>query len=73
MLFFIFIQILIEFSVYPNKGDPDQMLQNAAASDLGLHCLPMSHKKDKGLFDPQAIKLFSFSTQLSFFRSFNCS
>ena len=24
----------------PNSGDPDQMRHNAA-SDLGLHCLPM--------------------------------
>ena len=27
-----------------NSGDPDQMLC-FAASDLGLHCLPMSNKK----------------------------
>ena len=26
---------------FPNSGDPDQMLQNAA-SDLGLHCLPVT-------------------------------
>ena len=29
----------------PNSGDPDQT-PNSVASDLGLHCLPMSHKKD---------------------------
>ena len=28
-----------------NSGDPDQTPQSAA-SDLGLHYLPMSHKKD---------------------------
>ena len=28
-----------------NRGDPDQM-PHSVASDLGLHCLPMSHKKD---------------------------
>ena len=28
-----------------NSGDPDQTL-HSAASDLDLHCLPMSHKKD---------------------------
>ena len=28
-----------------NSVDPDQTPQNAA-SDLGLNCLPMSHKKD---------------------------
>ena len=27
-----------------NSGDPDQT-QHSVASDLGLHCLPMSHKK----------------------------
>ena len=28
-----------------NSGDPDQT-PHSVASDLGLHCLPMSHKKD---------------------------
>ena len=28
-----------------NSGDPDVML-HSMASDLGLHYLPMSHKKD---------------------------
>ena len=28
-----------------NSGDPDQT-PRCAASDLGLHCLPLSHKKD---------------------------
>ena len=28
-----------------NSGDPDQTLYSVA-SDLGLHYLPMSHKKD---------------------------
>ena len=28
-----------------NSGDPDQM-PHSLASDLGLHYLPMSHKKD---------------------------
>ena len=27
-----------------NRGDPDQT-PHPAASDLGLHCLPMSHRK----------------------------
>ena len=31
-----------------NSGDPDQTLQNAAP-DLGLHRLPMPHKKDAWL------------------------
>ena len=38
------VQILIEH-LEANSGDPDQMPQNVA-SDLGLHCLHMSHKKD---------------------------
>ena len=28
-----------------NSGDPD-LTPHSVASDLGLHCLPMSHKKD---------------------------
>ena len=28
-----------------NSGDPDQM-PHYAVSDLGVHCLPISHKKD---------------------------
>ena len=31
-----------------NGGDPDQM-PNFVASDLGLHCLPMSHQKEARL------------------------
>ena len=42
MVAFIFIPISIEHSV-PNSGHPDQM-PRSAASDLGLHCLPMSNK-----------------------------
>ena len=43
MVFFIFIQVLIEMQA--NSGDPDQT-PHSVASDLGLHYLPMSHKKD---------------------------
>ena len=42
---FIFIQILIGYSV-SNNGDSDQT-PPSAASDLSLHCLPMSHKKER--------------------------
>ena len=42
--FIIFIQILIENNAR-NSGDPDQT-PRSVASDLGLHYLPMSHKKD---------------------------
>ena len=31
-----------------NSGDRDQT-PRSAASDLGMHCLPMSHKKDATL------------------------
>ena len=45
MVFFIFIQILIEHSVseYADK------MTHYAVSDLGLQCLPMSHKEDARL------------------------
>ena len=48
MVFFIFIQILKETSVFANSGEPDQT-PSFAASDLVLHCLKMSHKKDARL------------------------
>ena len=38
------MQIFKDF-LYANSGKPDQM-PRFAASDLVLHCLPMSHKKD---------------------------
>ena len=41
---FICIQILKK-NMFANSGEPDQTPQNAA-SDLGLHCLPLSDKKD---------------------------
>ena len=42
--FYIFILILIEHSV-ASSGVPDQT-PRSVASDLGLECTPMSHKKD---------------------------
>ena len=47
MLFFIFIQILIEHSA-SKQWNPDQT-KHSVASGLGLHYLPTSHKKDPGL------------------------
>ena len=42
-------QILIEqFNLLANVGDPNQT-PDSVASDLGLHCLPMSHKMDTWL------------------------
>ena len=49
MVFFISISILIEHSVTLN-----------AASDLGLHCLPMSHKKETRLMWVNAKKIADF-------------
>ena len=42
---FHFIQVLIEKNLQANSGDPDQT-PHSVASDLGLHYLAMSHKKD---------------------------
>ena len=42
MVYFIFIQILIE-NLQANTGNPDQM-PRSVASGLHLHCSPMSHK-----------------------------
>ena len=49
MVFFIFIQIFIEHSV--SKQPVETLIRHHvfAASDLGLYCLPMSHKEDTGL------------------------
>ena len=37
--------IFILFILCANSADPDQMLRSVA-SDLGLHCLPRSLKRD---------------------------
>ena len=44
MVFFIFIQVLI-VNYASKKWRPDQT-PHSVASDLGLHYVPMSHKKD---------------------------
>ena len=41
-----------------NSGDPDQT-PHSAASDLGLHCLHMSHKKDVRLIWVNVVVDFS--------------
>ena len=41
-----------------SSGDPDQMPQ-PVASDLGLHCLHMSHKKDARLIWISAVYIHS--------------
>ena len=48
MVFFFFIQKFEKKISYANSGEPDQTLR-FAASDLVLHCLPMSRKKDTRL------------------------
>ena len=40
-------------NVKANRGEPDQM-PHIAASDMALHCLPMSHKRTLGLYGIQA-------------------
>ena len=47
MYFFIFT--LFRIFLLANSEDPDQM-PRSAASDLGLHCLPMTQKWDVGLY-----------------------
>ena len=47
VVYFIFIQVLIEQSL-SKQWIPNQMLRTAA-SGLGLHYLSMSHKKDARL------------------------
>ena len=47
MAFFIFIQLLKETSLSTVCGEPDPRF---AASDLVLHCLPMSQKRTLGLY-----------------------
>ena len=47
VVFYIFLQLLIE-RLYANSRDPYET-PLSAASDLGLRCLPMSHKKDARL------------------------
>ena len=49
---------------HSNSRDPDQTL-HFAASDLGLHCLPMSHKKDAGHIWVKTIFTFPLYNQHS--------
>ena len=48
--------------LYANNVDPDQTL-HFAVSDLGLHCLPMSHLRDTMLKCVKLIKI-AFETRL---------
>ena len=66
MVFFIYIQILKKL-LFANSGEPDQT-PRFAASDLVLHCLPLSHKKDARLkwVKPNVI---SHSSQLDLYIS----
>ena len=45
MVFFIFIQVLIE-NYASKQWRPDQTPHSVASCDLGLRYLPMSHIKD---------------------------
>ena len=44
MVLYMFIQILQEHFV-SNSGDTDRTPLSVAASDLGLHCSSLSHKR----------------------------
>ena len=47
-----------------NSGDPDQT-PHSVASHLGLHCLPMSHKKDaRHIWVKNAIILLSHNIRV---------
>ena len=48
MYFSIFILFVIEIPVRKSSIDPDPT-PRSAASDLGLHCLPMTQKRDARL------------------------
>ena len=59
MFFSSYVQILIKLTV-TNSDDPDQTL-HYVASDLGLQCLSMPHKKDLYTSRIWVIILFDFS------------
>ena len=44
----VFFYFYLNFNKTANSGGPEQT-PHSAASDLGPHCLPMSHKKDARL------------------------
>ena len=46
--FFSFLFYFQKIFLLANSEDPDKM-PHSAASDLGLHCLPMSQKRDSRL------------------------
>ena len=68
-MIFDFFQILKEAPV-SKSGEPDQTLR-FAASDLVLHCLPMSHKKDARLIWVKNIKQFIIVSLLVCFSEFD--
>ena len=59
MAFFHFYSNLNKKILYANSGEPDQT-PLFAASDLVLHCLPMSHKKDSMLIWVNEAKFGTF-------------
>ena len=48
MVVYLYVCSNLNRKIFANSGDPDQT-PHYAASDLGLHCLPMSHNKDARL------------------------
>ena len=54
-------------NLYANSEDPDQT-PHYAVSDLGLHCLPLSHKKDIGLIWVKNMSAVEAIWSVSFFQ-----
>ena len=57
-MFFPFLFEFLKTLLYANSGEPDQT-PRFAASDMVLHCLLMSHKKDARLMWVNYAKIFS--------------
>ena len=56
MIFFIFIQILIEYILQANGGDPDHTPHSDTSGQVP-HYLPISHKKDAWLIWVNVFKI----------------
>ena len=58
-VFFLFFFKFYLITLQANSEDPDQTPHDAV-SDLGLHCLPMSHKRLIGVYHTDKVMLFKF-------------
>ena len=69
MVFTIFIQIIIQCRTFCEQtGDADQT-PRSSASDLGLHCFPMSHKKVTRLIWVNTIPVYNLEALLTILSS----